>query len=359
MARIRSIHPGLFTDEDYVDLTYPARILLTAIWCEAWDDGVFEWKPKTLKMKYLPADNVEIEQLLAELVGKRFLTSFEVGGKLFGACRNFRKFQSPKKPNSSKVLPDNLRSFVSLDPPNGEPDPNKGGTNRKTCENQLPTSSPPVENQFPPDKEREKEREKENKITDSAAEKPRAEKAAAAHVDLGFKVLAAMGIDPKDPTWLGNIGITAQWLANGWSQDLDILPTVRAITARRQAKGEGPPRSLNFFTSAIGDAYQGRLNAAGQSRSAPAAVPLPLAPEDELKLLNGNTVNRRIAYGRMKRFFENRAAGDFVTSWMGIPAWGDMAFPGTKGCVYPPDFVAQVKQDAGFTDQLPAREAQA
>ena len=69
MARIRSIHPGIFTDEAFASASMAARMLLIGIWTEAYDDGVFEWKPLTLKMKIFPGDSVDINAVLSELGG--------------------------------------------------------------------------------------------------------------------------------------------------------------------------------------------------------------------------------------------------------------------------------------------------
>ncbi|OSJ19761.1 hypothetical protein BST63_01165 [Bradyrhizobium canariense] len=63
-ARIRSIHPRLFTDEAFVSCLPLARLLLLGIWTEADDHGVFEWKPRTLKMRLLAGDQAEVADLL-------------------------------------------------------------------------------------------------------------------------------------------------------------------------------------------------------------------------------------------------------------------------------------------------------
>lgn len=68
MARIRTIKPEFFTSEDVVALSPLARLLFIACWCEADKEGRMPWKPKTLKMRYLPADDCDIESLCAELV---------------------------------------------------------------------------------------------------------------------------------------------------------------------------------------------------------------------------------------------------------------------------------------------------
>lgn len=120
MSRIRSIHPGLFTDEAFMQASPNARLLLIGIWTEAWDDGVFERKPLTLKAKIFPADNLDVSELLTELEDLGFFQTFKIAGKSFGAIRNFRKFQRPKKPNSSGLLPDEFRNYVALNHSDGE-----------------------------------------------------------------------------------------------------------------------------------------------------------------------------------------------------------------------------------------------
>jgi hypothetical protein len=68
MARIRTIKPEFFTSEDIVSLTPYARLLYIAIWCEADREGRLNWKPNTLKMRYFPADNMDIQSHCKELI---------------------------------------------------------------------------------------------------------------------------------------------------------------------------------------------------------------------------------------------------------------------------------------------------
>lgn len=67
MARIRTIKPEFFTSEDIVALSPVARLLYVALWCEADKEGRLVWKPKTFKMRYLPADDCDINALCAEI----------------------------------------------------------------------------------------------------------------------------------------------------------------------------------------------------------------------------------------------------------------------------------------------------
>lgn len=114
MARIRSVHPGLFTDDCFITLSMTARLLMIGLWTEADDQGVFEWKPATLKVRIFPADNMDIEAALAELETSGVILAFQVGQKKYGAVRNFRKFQRPKSPKAVHPLPDPVCRFVGL-----------------------------------------------------------------------------------------------------------------------------------------------------------------------------------------------------------------------------------------------------
>ena len=147
MARIRSVHPGLFTDEAFALLTIEkplAVAFLIGLWCEADDAGVFEWKPLGLKMKVLPGTTADAAELLAILERLNFIRRFEVAPRAFGVVRNFVKFQRPKKPNDihpataemrgyAGFLPDGRRPHSGTGRPSGgessEPDPIDGETN--------------------------------------------------------------------------------------------------------------------------------------------------------------------------------------------------------------------------------------
>ncbi len=137
MSRIRSVHPGFFTDEDLVCVGMAARLLFIGLGVEADDKGIFEWKPLTIKMRLFPADHVMVEELLAELVNVGAVRQYEIGGRKFGAIRNFRKFQKPKTPNDIHPATPEILAFVGLIsethdddddafPRNGETFPPKG-----------------------------------------------------------------------------------------------------------------------------------------------------------------------------------------------------------------------------------------
>lgn len=123
MARIRSVHPGFWTDEVTMALTMenPLGIpLLIGLWNEADDQGLFEWKPLTLKARILPAAVCNVAELLDDLEARGAVCRYEVKGKTYGAIRNFRVWQKPKTPNAVHPITDEIRIFVGLDKPISE-----------------------------------------------------------------------------------------------------------------------------------------------------------------------------------------------------------------------------------------------
>lgn len=79
MARIRTIKPEFFTSEDIVGLSALARLLYVALWCEADKEGRMVWKPKTFKMRYLPADECDIDALCGELLAAKLVVLYGEG----------------------------------------------------------------------------------------------------------------------------------------------------------------------------------------------------------------------------------------------------------------------------------------
>lgn len=71
MPKIRGIKPDFWTDEDIADLSIPARLLFIGMWTYACDNGHLDDKPRQLKMKVFPADDIDIAPLLDELARAR------------------------------------------------------------------------------------------------------------------------------------------------------------------------------------------------------------------------------------------------------------------------------------------------
>ena len=238
MARIRSVHPGLFTDESFMTASAHARLLLIGIWTEAFDDGVFEWKPITLKAKIFPVDNVDVPALLNELGELNFFKCFEVNGKKYAVIRNFGKYQRPKSPNSSGVLPPTLRSYSGLKDDVSEPFPNHF---RNASEIPL---------QMEDGGGRGEEKERDNIGGGSTIRAP----AAAAELKLDKGELQRQCEQASGLT-LGSrkIEVVERLVADGFDLEGRVLPLLRSISKELRDWGKPLPDTWAYFDKPIRD----------------------------------------------------------------------------------------------------------
>lgn len=143
-----------------------ARVLLIGIYVQCDDHGIFEYRPKSLKAAIFPGDDgIAIAGMLSELEKYNCIRTFSIDGKIYGAVRNFCKYQRPKKPtywypvrNASMAdLPDWFGPYVAF--------------GSKSVDDESPTST-----EKPPHKEKEKEKEREKEkpqtITESVERVP-------------------------------------------------------------------------------------------------------------------------------------------------------------------------------------------
>lgn len=105
MARIRSVHPEQWTDDQFVTCSPLARLLALGLRNEADDNGVFEWNTVKLKMRLLPGDNCDVSVLLGELVATNQVVAYEAEGRKYGLIRNFQRYQKPKEHAFKYPLP--------------------------------------------------------------------------------------------------------------------------------------------------------------------------------------------------------------------------------------------------------------
>lgn len=105
MARIRTIKPDFFTSEDIVSLTPMARLLFIATWLEADRAGRFSWRPKTMKLRYLPGDDCNVEELADELLGAGLIVTYEINGQLYAEIPSFIRHQVINNRESESAIP--------------------------------------------------------------------------------------------------------------------------------------------------------------------------------------------------------------------------------------------------------------
>ncbi len=106
MARIRTIKPEFFTSESVCTLSPLARLFFISLWCEADREGKLIWKPKTLKYRYLPADNCDIEELAQELIDNEMIIIYEIDGIEYCSVPSFSKHQVINNRERDSDIPD-------------------------------------------------------------------------------------------------------------------------------------------------------------------------------------------------------------------------------------------------------------
>lgn len=145
-------------------LSSDAQMFLIGLWTEADDQGIFEWKPITLRMRLRASKDGDVEPLLAEMLAANCICSYEIGGRKYGAVRNFRKYQRPKSPNAIHPINDEIRNYVCLSspiseiegdeqgqfPPNGEKSPQMedGGKEVKKESRRVANATTPADDDF-------------------------------------------------------------------------------------------------------------------------------------------------------------------------------------------------------------------
>ncbi|MCL1512452.1 hypothetical protein DTI93_08650 [Parasaccharibacter sp. TMW 2.1884] len=145
MARIRSIHPGFWTDEATLEMSMQAQLLIIGLWNEADDGGAFAWKPRQLKARLMPMHNIDAEEVLSELLQIGVIRQYEADGQIIGAIRNFGKWQSPKKPSRKFPMPGEIMQFCateSIPGTGGEEGGRAPEKEDKVSPNKKPSSEP-------------------------------------------------------------------------------------------------------------------------------------------------------------------------------------------------------------------------
>lgn len=105
MARIRTIKPEFWTDEKIIQLSPFARLLFLGMWNYADDHGGIESSEPQLKMRILPADPVDVHDLLKELLAHGLLIEYSVNDARYYHIKNFPKHQKINRPSNPRVPP--------------------------------------------------------------------------------------------------------------------------------------------------------------------------------------------------------------------------------------------------------------
>ncbi len=314
MPRIRSVHPGLFTDEAFLDASPLARLFLIGLFCEAYDDGVFEWKPRQLKVRLLPLDKADADGLLEELQGLGFLHRYRFRGRDLGALRNFQKWQSPQKPKSSELLPPELIPFVTV-----------GGAWPIRVADDYDTSTVSISSG-------EERRGEEGKGDSAGAECARGARGGAAKIELeqGERRPRLIPPDPDEARWRGlvrdlpvlidpDLSPLRRLLGEPLIEPADIDAGIVAYVGKSRRK----PRCWAEFEPWIRRVAKDRL-AEGKPYPGQSTGPEPPTPEQDRR-------------GRLAK-----AVAHFRGEWR--QGWPDEMRPGHDGCTTTADVVAEAER---------------
>ncbi len=105
MAYIRTIKASFFTSDDIVSLSPIARLLYIALWTEADREGRLTWRPGNFKLRFLPGDSCNIQELCGELVESGLVVTYSVDGKTYAEIPTFKRHQVINNRESKSKLP--------------------------------------------------------------------------------------------------------------------------------------------------------------------------------------------------------------------------------------------------------------
>ena len=296
MARIRSVHPKLFTDEAFVGLSDAAKWFFIGLWTEADDQGVFEWKPMSLQLRIAPASMTPVEPILSELERADRVRRYEIDGRQLGAIRNFTKYQKPKSPKCIYPITEKIRSYL---------------TSAEAISEVRPAERPPIPQKGEINFQREEGGG--NGKEDSGQQNLVSARPAGLPETSFSKICQALGGFEAVRTWTNLQTMVAHWVGES-DLDADILPTIREVLAKRGGK---LPNSASYFSGAIKDHRERRL--AGKTNGH-ASKPIEVDYDEW--------------FNRLRAFHQFK-------SW--APSWGPK--PHEPGCHFPErirtDFIAQ------------------
>lgn len=106
MARIRTIKPEFFKNEQVAELSPMNRLLFIGLWTQADREGKMEDRPKRLKVEIFPYDDFDMENSLYELQIAGLIIRYQVDFAKFIKIITFCKHQQPNVKEAKSLIPD-------------------------------------------------------------------------------------------------------------------------------------------------------------------------------------------------------------------------------------------------------------
>lgn len=105
MARLRTIKPGFFLNDELAEVAPLGRLLFAGLWCVADREGRLEDRPKKIKAEVLPYDDCNMDRLLTQLAAHGFIRRYEVSGERYIQIIHFARHQSPHLKEAPSEIP--------------------------------------------------------------------------------------------------------------------------------------------------------------------------------------------------------------------------------------------------------------
>ncbi len=144
MPRSRTIKPAFFHNEDVIELPMATRLLFIGLWTVADREGRLEDRPKRLKMQLFPADDVDIDACLDELVDAGMIERYQVDGGRFIQVTNFVAHQQPHPKETDSVIPDPSGALSRPSREKRVPTPTDQPASNRPATGQQPADSGPA-----------------------------------------------------------------------------------------------------------------------------------------------------------------------------------------------------------------------
>lgn len=104
MARIRTIKPEFFFDEELAILPFQVRLFFIGLWTQADKSGRIEDRPICLKANILPYDEFNADDAL-NVLSPKFVRRYQVEGRRYLQIVSFSKHQRPHNTEAESHIP--------------------------------------------------------------------------------------------------------------------------------------------------------------------------------------------------------------------------------------------------------------
>lgn len=105
MARIRTIKPEFFTNEQLGEIPFQWRLLFVGLWTHADREGRLQDRPVRLKAMLFPYDDLDVDEGLGCLANAGLITRYERAGLRLIAIPKWAKHQQPHIREAASQLP--------------------------------------------------------------------------------------------------------------------------------------------------------------------------------------------------------------------------------------------------------------